>query len=119
MNIGQEAQDIDGNDEDFLPVVVHLHDGSIVQVNSVNPIDNPDGSGFLMETDYDILQLGTMPEEKVADELWSEIGPMIIYVMSQNPDVQAIVAAREKARLAQDQTPASPTRSSPRPGRRR
>lgn len=80
------------------PIRVELKDGTIVQLNSIDHRENPNGNGLLMEVDYDIIKLGSLPEDQVFDAMWAEVGPTVIQVLSRDPDVESGVEARLKAR---------------------
>lgn len=80
------------------PIRVKLKDGTIVQLNSIEHRENPNGNGLLMEVDYDIIKPGSLPQNQVFDAMWAEVGPTVIHTLSRDPDVKSGVEARLKAR---------------------
>lgn len=100
---------------------VSLKDGSIVRINSMGHRDNPNGNGLLIDVDYDIVKLGSLPEDQVFDAMWAEVGPTVTHVLSRDPDVKAGVDARLKARRGDrgpDVAEQAPAHRRNEPGRR-
>lgn len=100
------------------PIRMELKDGTILQLNSIDHRENPNGNGLLMEVDYDIIKSGSLPEDQVFDAMWADVGPTVRHVLSQDQDVRSGVEARLKARRefrepeSTDQA-AAPRRSNP------
>ena len=99
-------------------ITVALKDGSIVRINSAAHRENPNGNGLLIDVDYDILKVGSLPEDQVFDAMWAEVSPTFFRVLSRDPEVRAGVEARLKARRDKEEAvdpAAAPPRKGPRP----
>lgn len=106
----KKPQDTDQEDRS---ITVELEDGSIVRLNSVDHRENPNGNGLLFDVDYDIIKLGSLPEDQVFGVMWEKVKPTFMHVVMQDPEVRAGVEARLKARRKNG----DPAEQAPQPGR--
>ncbi len=97
-------------DPDDHRITVELKDGSIVRINTVDHRENPNGDGLLFDVDYDILKLGSLPEDEIFDVMWAQVKPTFLHVLMKDPDVRAGVEARLQASRTDEQVPAPASR---------